>query len=1634
MLTAFNMLTAAPTGTYVPRKQLPIAGITWLLAVIIGAHVFAQNLTREPAAGDPGNEDPERRQTLQLILKTETEIRGSLFVAAAESFDAAWNLAVRHEDPLLTLRTGRDDLLKPGQHQTQAGARARLEQVFRSAPESFRKRYHEHVSANASRAADQAMAPGQQNELIKFVLRYQFTPAAQQVLQQIIRLHVSRGEYLQAALQFGRLIRLRDDSNAENLLTLAMLWWKAGLTEEAVDYLRASVAASDGSPILLNGRSVTLPSNEGGHDDWLASQLDDVSGRGRQMPSSVSANWTQPGGNYRRTMTQSTAPELLEFAWQKSTFHCLQFPQLNRILTPLISEIQGKTALFRAIGRPRIPAAAPLIVDDMLIYRCVANIQAVERTTGDILWETLPLDRRMEQAVEALRRAPDDAGRLQLISHQLEDELVNHLARANCGGQLTCDGRYLFAVEDATSETMSVRLDEQLPAGPIPVNYLRVYDVRTGSFRGQAGGNSGSSAAGGRAHPMAGMYFLGAPLVMGDRIYVMAENDQGIFLLQLQARHPWGSNSQGEIDLTPVSSQLLSIPRYSLRQHPVRKYAGAIPSYSQGLLVCNTCDEQVFAVSAEDHSIRWIYRYAGNVAPAELGHGIPRIGNAFDNRESERLDHSTRWLDALPRISAGRVLLTPRDSDRMICLDLQTGQELWSKPRGNLRKIVLFNRNRLVVTGTTSVESFDPVTGQSQWKKRIREGIVCGASCSDGQLLHVPVSTPALITLDIISGRQIVVQPVGGQALGNLVSHRGTLYSQTLTVVSGLTTPESRHESAIATATRQLFNGQPDEAELLLKQVVSNAGASEDERRHALDMLMSLHLESLRVDYPGTAERVPEIKQLLSAFADTHEKWPEVIQSMLGMTPADAAVLPGYWQHFHRMEQYRDQVQQLVASGKLNNETEPAASIASTISELFAQAAESPDAAITSNQLIQRRSRQLAGVVRNAISRRTRDEQEAIRQHLSTELLSQIRGAPTPELAAWWIDICLAIDQPEPAMRASAENSDTALPTKSAGVRRELVRMTAADRLPDKPATLAAEQLLAEWDSGDRQDLIAATLSRSTPDADQKNRFANVSPRPLATTLLFSRQALRDQVAEWQTRFGADGADNLPPIPWTSVPTATASPAHSAQRRPTSPLLPFAPRQTIPIFGPPGAFSKWELVQTGDSDTVFACDGEGRLRWTFSPDSVSGRRSIGTFGPQLEHMYAVAYGNLLAIKLRHMLFVLDCSRASTDTPPVQLWQMNLEAVMRPSGRPADFMPGYQSITQYERQPAGLQPLGPITLHGIPLLAQGQLVMLNPMTGDTEWQVSGLPSDATISATDSELALISPSAGQIEVRSVIDGTVIRNHPVPDWWIDAAENSGASIRDFEMEPGDELRWLLEVSQNRCLLHTRKQGASAIELFELSTNTLVWSFALPPESVVSNIVDGYIAVLSNGDELQILNTVTGRRHSVSDVNAAVNSQFLYLRASAGQWLVLTDVPSDDWEDRGMIRQSVPVNGFTYAIDQMNGQLTWQAAIDREHLRCRRTSGNPPHPIPEFAPVLLLMKRPRWDSTGAKTIRGARYQARIIDVRSGRQLIQDDDLGVQLSDHKISLDHKKNTIEIAFEKRNLLLDYGGSGSGEPE
>lgn len=1583
-------------------------------------------------------DDVRQRELLMMIADTEKSLADMQWLKAVEQFDAAWARACEREDPLLTSAGADINQLQPGQTQRLAGGRAQLEHIFLAAPDEFRNEYREQFENVARSRISDAVGAADFTELRRLALRYAFCPAAQSGLRILARQSIDRGDDLEAALLLNRMLRISSgsagDANAAALsLQIALCNWRAGLNSDAMEDLSAMMRSDPQSPVL-QALSAPASTDPQALENWFASYTG--------VPTASVNEWAQPGGDYRRFASRSRGPARLELTWSSDSLEVhdvLYADRLNPVLQSLRAPMLDYDQVQTRQNSIVVPAAMPLRVGELLIFRTPCGIRAVRAADGAMVWEVTHPDGRIRDLLQAAEEIADQSARA--VGEPESDEesqaavlrnmemqtatlplvvassLRNQLVRSSTTAQLVASGTTLYACEDAAGSSSDdqarIMFRTALPRQPA-VNFVRAYDLMTGVFKWEIGGQTQSAAQPkGKGNLLAGYYFLGAPLILGNRIYVLAESSEGVFLLQIQ--EPTGG-SAATSNPRVLRSQLLTQPQFSSIDHPVRKYAGLTPSYAHGLLICPTCDERIVAVSADDNSVRWVFRYSGSIRRQELGGDAPVLSGTRDPGDSDRADLESRWTEALPRIAGDNVLITPRDSDKLYCLDLQSGQERWTCPRGQFHSIAAITRDSVVLCGNSIVQSFGLDKGQLLWSQSVVDGIVCGRPATDGRLLHLPTSEPSILSLDLQTGRRLVSRYLheadaretgssGVQVPGNLLIIGDQLFSQSLDRMRAYSQTIDMLPLADQ-ATELLLRNDTSGAIALLEEGLKAASDIDASRSLLIDVL----IESLRADFGVHRSSIGRIQELIQE-ADEARPVAATIHMMLGMNLSDAALLPD--QLHGRSRHQMSELTRLIAQGLSSSEDISVSELAVGLRTMLPELITGQRDVTVVGPLRRLRSLTFVSEIRKALNRRSVEDRVSLQAELrETALVALALTTEQSGQLQFVRDLALS-GMPELALEVlrtvTNESNGPACQLLAQQIHFDVMRSGA-----DHGASVAdfLDGCLANNDLT----MVRAIYDEFLfPDAASP---LNMDQRLITTQSLTNRSAF----SEWFTVH----ADKVaPPISKWGAKVTVEQSDHRTLMAPRK-ISPDIPDEVIPLFGSPGKFRGWSFVLLMNEQGLAAYDEEGHIHWRL-PVTVGGDEPGLR---QQSNSYATCSGSLLLFKLYGQVILLDTSRLTEVvdgdrqllTPQV-LWTHSLDAIGTDSVNDdyRSYLDASERITQFAPQPSGYYPVAPVTPTAVAMIAGRRLLVFDTLTGRLMWQLDGVPRDAVLLSTRDAVIVLSEISQQIESRSLIDGTALMTSGLPEWWDEAVGNVGSSVSDFEIEPGETLLWRIAVQGRSCVMFRLGTTKSALECRDLMTDAVMWSTDLPAHSVFSNVSNDVVATLGDGHELKLVRLDTGLVLKTQQVTPAPAPRDLFLISSLRHYIVLPEGVDDPSIDLDPVMEAMHVYGRMYGIDADTLELRWDQSLDHRYIRCVSA---PQRVILPNSPVLVLLSRggPPDPVSG---VRRVRYGTRIIDVRTGEEIMEQNDVGMGLNDFWLRVDEPHHQLELSFESHIFNLDF---------
>jgi outer membrane protein assembly factor BamB len=720
--------------------RLPGVGIPLALFAVLSGHARGLQGGAVPTADASGGAAPAVVVTLPTDRQAQTKLGAANEYLQARSWREAFQvlqaLLDAPEDSFLEL-PGADG--RANSHWR--SVRTEVHRLLASLPAEALEIYQARYGPDADALLGRAKAGNDPRPLDEVARRYLYTPAGARALELLGTHHLDRGRFVQAAVCFERLFRVRRPEQVEplTLFQAAVAFHRAGEPSNA-DRAWSALSARAPDGIRLGGRVVGLRELRG----QVEQTARDTGGVGE---------WAVFRGNPSRSAEGGGGPPLPESCWQAVA---AEDPEAKALLDRLLQDPP------RAM-RPVLPGSHPIAVRveegrGLLVYRGFGGVRAVHLATGREAWQSpSPL---------SLGAALTDPARKVTYLDWLQKAASprTHFFENSTLGSLSADRRRVYAVEDmAVLPHAGYFADPEPRARPslgpfrdtFHSNTLRALDLETGRVAWEVGGRGGAPA-------LRGNHFLGPPLPLGGVLYAVNEKNQEIRLVCLDS-------STGDL----LWAQTLATANDQLLTRPLRRVSAAPLAYSDGTLVCPTNAGAVLGVDLLSRSLVWAFVYA---QPAAGDRGSSPTRNPFSEPAA--------WHSSGPVIHGGRVVLTAADGGHVCCLNLRDGTLAWRTPRaaGDLYLAGVFG-GKVLLVGTDAVRALDLADGKPLW--RLATGTPAGVGAASGRVYYLPLKKGAICAIDLERGAVLAradVRP--GDRLGNLFFHDGYLVSQSADAVT----------------------------------------------------------------------------------------------------------------------------------------------------------------------------------------------------------------------------------------------------------------------------------------------------------------------------------------------------------------------------------------------------------------------------------------------------------------------------------------------------------------------------------------------------------------------------------------------------------------------------------------------------------------------------------------------------------------------------------------------------------------------------------------------------------------------------------------------------------------------------------
>jgi outer membrane protein assembly factor BamB/tetratricopeptide (TPR) repeat protein len=603
-----------------------------------------------------------------------------------------------------------------------------------SIPAKALKQYELAHGAEAQGMLDEGFASGNADKLAEVMRRFFHTQAGYRACLALGRLNLEQGRPLSAASYLKRLVATPAAQNttepdASVLLAGALL--HAGQATQAKETL---VALKQRYPTFAI-RGASSPAFTS--DDEALPWLEKLFGRLQSTDAPTALQWTMFRGNAERNAITSFTEPTSTPRWR--------VPIAN---DPGDEQLIAETSRsFQQQGVPSLPSMHALAVRNVVIMRGPDQLVAVNVASGKRVWVYPGQDSATKRASRSLAPPSGPQTRIAQLKQRVWDDAPL--------GQVASDGELVYFVDglgDAApygSPAFTINRggrDRNVDSQP-PFNKLVAISLKKeGSLIWQAPDQ-------GDDDPLYQAFFLGAPLAVNGQVYAIAEIKGEITLVALDA-------ATGKLGW---KQQIGHVENFNVMTDPLRRMAGASPSYADGVLVCPTTAGAVVAIDVATRRLLW---------GSEYSHDRNRFSR-FDGTRFPR--YGDRWVDGTATIVEGKVIVTPPDSTALHCLELATGKTVWpAKRREDLLFVAGVHEGTIVLVGKSQIVGIKLNDGQRAWDD-IAIDLPSGRGVLDKAHYYQP-TVSGMLVVDLAAG-EMKQSFTTTRPLGNLATYQDDIIS-----------------------------------------------------------------------------------------------------------------------------------------------------------------------------------------------------------------------------------------------------------------------------------------------------------------------------------------------------------------------------------------------------------------------------------------------------------------------------------------------------------------------------------------------------------------------------------------------------------------------------------------------------------------------------------------------------------------------------------------------------------------------------------------------------------------------------------------------------------------------------------------
>lgn len=443
-------------------------------------------------------------------------------------------------------------------------------------------------------------------------------------------------------------------------------------------------------------------------------------------------------------------------------------PYLNPLWSQPIGRTQKKDPLntlrywVRKQNRDNLSTAVanmPIAVDNLVIYRDFEGVRAVDIESGKTSWifkSTGSLNNLIDRVENQSRSHTTYSQNLPLNKFYYYSSVY---------GSISSNGQHVFAIDylpdppSQISPQLKLGLRSRTTRFPLVSqrgNRLVALPVKqTTSSNDQKSTENPSKLTNNKALELnptwsiSGYYFLGAPLPIGNYIYVVAEHHSQLSLLCINPQTGVIHWKQG---IAYVNQPIRSDRNRAHLQCPLTS--------SQGIIVCTTQLDTLVAVDATNGDLLWNYYYGE-------GNNYRRISQ---KRFFTPIAFGHPGLTSEPVIDKNRIFYLPSGSPYIHCIDLKSGHPLWNEvSREDGEYIAAVVDSTVLVVGSNYCRGRNIEDGRELWNLHV--GPVTGKGFLSQENYLLPIKAGSILNIHIPTGKEVGFTLSNATQIAEILNH-----------------------------------------------------------------------------------------------------------------------------------------------------------------------------------------------------------------------------------------------------------------------------------------------------------------------------------------------------------------------------------------------------------------------------------------------------------------------------------------------------------------------------------------------------------------------------------------------------------------------------------------------------------------------------------------------------------------------------------------------------------------------------------------------------------------------------------------------------------------------------------------------